>query len=201
MAHRLSLPRHVGSPWTRVWTSISCIARWILNHWTTRRILRVLFFYYWHLILFLAPSIQGNLCQNTSQTRAKGIETSETIHEKEYNLFKNSFEYSLNIWITPDFQQRLQQHSKPWERFPELTILQQSNVQFLTTKSQDIQGNGKVWPIQRIKLMNRNEIKIWNLLDKDFNTTILNMIKMLKENMEKKTKENQEENVIKMFWT
>ena len=42
-----------------------------------------------------------------------------------------------------------------------VTILQQSNVQFLTTtKSQDIQGNGKVWPIQRIKLMNRNEIKI-----------------------------------------
>lgn len=45
-------------------------------------------------------------------------------------------------------------------KISELTILQQSNVQFLTTKSQDIQGNGKVWPIQRIKLMNRNEIKI-----------------------------------------
>ena len=42
--------------------------------------------------MFLAPSIQGTLCQNTSKTRAKGIETAETIHDKEYNLFKNNFE-------------------------------------------------------------------------------------------------------------
>ena len=60
---------------------------------------------------------------------------------------------------------------------------------------------GKYGLFKRIKLMDRNEVKIWDLLNKDFNTTILNMIKMLKENMEKKTKENQEENVIKMFWT
>ena len=27
--------RHVGSSWTRDRTSVPCIARWILNHWTT----------------------------------------------------------------------------------------------------------------------------------------------------------------------
>ena len=28
--------QHVGSSWTRDRTSVPCIARWILNHWTTR---------------------------------------------------------------------------------------------------------------------------------------------------------------------
>lgn len=45
---------------------------------------------------------------------------------------------------------------------------------------------GKYGLFKRIKLMDRNEVKIWDLLNKDFNTAILNMIKMLKENMEKK---------------
>ena len=27
--------RHVGSSWTKDRTSVPCIARWILNHWTT----------------------------------------------------------------------------------------------------------------------------------------------------------------------
>ena len=28
--------RHVGYSWTRDWTRVSCIDRWILNHWATR---------------------------------------------------------------------------------------------------------------------------------------------------------------------
>ena len=29
-------PRSVGSSWTRAWTHVSCIGRWILYHWATR---------------------------------------------------------------------------------------------------------------------------------------------------------------------
>ena len=38
VVHELSCPaaQHVGSSWTRDQTSIPCIARQILNHWTTR---------------------------------------------------------------------------------------------------------------------------------------------------------------------
>ena len=32
-------PWHVGSPWIRDWTAVPCIARWILNPWTTREAL------------------------------------------------------------------------------------------------------------------------------------------------------------------
>ena len=32
---------HVESPWTRDETSILCIGRWILDHWTTREVLSV----------------------------------------------------------------------------------------------------------------------------------------------------------------
>ena len=28
--------QHVGSSWTRDWTSVSCVGRWILYHWATR---------------------------------------------------------------------------------------------------------------------------------------------------------------------
>ena len=31
-------PWHVGSSWTREGTHVSCIGRWILNHWTTREV-------------------------------------------------------------------------------------------------------------------------------------------------------------------
>ena len=30
--------QHVGSSQTRGWTYVPCIARWILNHWTTREV-------------------------------------------------------------------------------------------------------------------------------------------------------------------
>ena len=36
VVHRLSCSRHVGSSQTKDQTSISCIGRWILNHWTIR---------------------------------------------------------------------------------------------------------------------------------------------------------------------
>ena len=32
----LVAPRHVGTSWIRDRTHVSCIGRWILNHWTTR---------------------------------------------------------------------------------------------------------------------------------------------------------------------
>ena len=34
----LVAPWHVGSSWTREWTLVSCIGRWILHHWTTREV-------------------------------------------------------------------------------------------------------------------------------------------------------------------
>ena len=34
----LVAPRHVESSWTRGQTHVSCISRWILNHWTTREV-------------------------------------------------------------------------------------------------------------------------------------------------------------------
>ena len=34
----LVAPRHVESSWTRDQTHVSCISRWILNHWTTREV-------------------------------------------------------------------------------------------------------------------------------------------------------------------
>ena len=34
----LVAPRLVGFPWTRDRTLISCIGRWLLNHWTTREV-------------------------------------------------------------------------------------------------------------------------------------------------------------------
>ena len=29
-------PQHVGSSWTRDWSNVPCITRWLLNHWATR---------------------------------------------------------------------------------------------------------------------------------------------------------------------
>ena len=34
----LVAPWHVGSSWPREWTHVSCIGRWILNHWTAREV-------------------------------------------------------------------------------------------------------------------------------------------------------------------
>ena len=39
----LVAPQHVGSSWTRDWTHVSCIGRWILYHWTTREAPLVVF--------------------------------------------------------------------------------------------------------------------------------------------------------------
>ena len=35
----------MGSSWTRDWTRISCIGRWILHHWATREALNDFFFF------------------------------------------------------------------------------------------------------------------------------------------------------------
>ena len=35
--------QHVGSFWSREWTSVLCTSRWILNHWTTREASHALF--------------------------------------------------------------------------------------------------------------------------------------------------------------
>ena len=32
-----SAPWHVGSSWTRDWSNVPCITRWLLNNWTTRK--------------------------------------------------------------------------------------------------------------------------------------------------------------------
>ena len=36
----LVAPRHVGSSRTRDRTGVPCIGKWILNHWTTREVLK-----------------------------------------------------------------------------------------------------------------------------------------------------------------
>ena len=36
----LTAPLHVESSWTRDWTSVPCADRQILNHWTTRKVLK-----------------------------------------------------------------------------------------------------------------------------------------------------------------
>ena len=41
----LADPKHTGSSWTRGWTCVPRIGRWILNHWTTREAL-LSFFYF-----------------------------------------------------------------------------------------------------------------------------------------------------------
>ena len=41
----LAAPRCVQSSQTRDQTSVFCIARWILNHWTTREVLKYPFLY------------------------------------------------------------------------------------------------------------------------------------------------------------
>ena len=35
----LTAPWHVGASWTRDQTRVPCIARWTINHWTTREAL------------------------------------------------------------------------------------------------------------------------------------------------------------------
>ena len=36
----LVAPQRVESFWTRDWTCVPCIGKWILNHWTTREVLK-----------------------------------------------------------------------------------------------------------------------------------------------------------------
>ena len=33
----LAVPQYAGSSWTRGWTRVSCIGRWIICHWTIRK--------------------------------------------------------------------------------------------------------------------------------------------------------------------
>ena len=70
------------------------------------------------------------------------------------------------------------------------------NAQFLRKKSQGIQRNKETWPIQNIKInLNKKhsceETQLSDLLDKDFKTTILKMLKKLKKKYGKKSKGNQ----------
>ena len=45
VVHRLSRPMHVGSSWIRGGTHVSCIGRQILNHWTTREVQTIRFYF------------------------------------------------------------------------------------------------------------------------------------------------------------
>lgn len=80
-----------------------------------------------------------------------------------------------------------------------VTTLLDSNVQFSTTKkSQDTQRNRNVWPIQMKKYKPTETVPekdlMVDLLDKDFNTPILKMLRELKEGMEKVKKTMSEQN-------
>ena len=41
----LGAAQHVGSSWTRDWTHVSCIGRWVLCHWATWKVCYLLFFF------------------------------------------------------------------------------------------------------------------------------------------------------------
>ena len=43
----LVAPWHADSPWTRDRTTVPCIGRQILIHWTTREFLDIYFIYFW----------------------------------------------------------------------------------------------------------------------------------------------------------
>ena len=44
--------RPVGSSWTRDWTCVPCISRWVLNHWTTRESFIIYYAYFEVSLLF-----------------------------------------------------------------------------------------------------------------------------------------------------
>ena len=46
-------PQHVGSSQTREGTGVLCIARWILNHWTTREALCFLVYLVAHFQIWI----------------------------------------------------------------------------------------------------------------------------------------------------
>ena len=54
----LVAPWHVGSSWTKNWTCVPCIGRWILNHCTTREVPPE-FFWYEPGSLWNQPLLQG----------------------------------------------------------------------------------------------------------------------------------------------
>ena len=43
----LAALQHVGSSWTRDQICVPCNSRWILNHWTTREVLKKKVLYVW----------------------------------------------------------------------------------------------------------------------------------------------------------
>ena len=55
--HQLVAPRHVESSWTRDWTCVPCIGRWILNHWTPQQSLMVLLKSHSHVLQDALPSL------------------------------------------------------------------------------------------------------------------------------------------------
>ena len=105
----LVAPRHVGSSWTRAWTYVPGIGRWILNHCTTREVPRVRLWrgeivswfpqigpllMVWELIPFLywtTPIIFSNLPLNIIR------------HQKWRGFFKFSIliDSLMNIWLFP----------------------------------------------------------------------------------------------------
>ena len=55
------VPWHVGSSQTRNQTPVSCIARWILNHWTTREVQTQTFWPQSHIFQDLPDKYSSNL--------------------------------------------------------------------------------------------------------------------------------------------
>ena len=98
-------PRHVESSQTREQTQVPCIGSWILNHWTTGRVLDFLFSDPSSLTLNLARKRENGPIQPTSWTMATGL-AYPARHKKKY-IYYILFN-SQNKVTTPTLQMRKQ---------------------------------------------------------------------------------------------
>jgi len=69
---------YVESSWTRDGTHVSCIGRWILNHWTTREVLLHVFF-------------KITVIQESFQIVMWGVLSAVSENKKEWKQFKLGF--------------------------------------------------------------------------------------------------------------
>ena len=59
----LAAPWCVGSSWTRDRTCVSCIGRWILNHWTTRAASKQVTFFFFFKLIWQVFLVLWLICQ------------------------------------------------------------------------------------------------------------------------------------------
>ena len=89
-------PWHVESSRTKIGTYIPCIGRWILNHWTTREVIPILYHYYF-LITFRA-SLIAQLVKNPSAMRETWVQSLSWQDTLEKGMATH---FSILAWRVP----------------------------------------------------------------------------------------------------